>query len=136
MLNEIVGYFDLQSRQRPPKPSKAKRPSGAARTAAADRHHAPVLPQYAAVAAGVLVDPLLRSYVDSETFNFDYWSLLARAGFALLMAILLLPAVYKNAFDPESPSSCSSVRCLRRGSAGSLCSKPRPRRQANARESS
>jgi hypothetical protein len=71
MLNEIVRYFDLQSRQRPPKPSKAKLPSGAARMAGADHHHAPVLPQYAAVAAGVLVDPILRSYVDSETFNFD-----------------------------------------------------------------
>jgi hypothetical protein len=103
MLNEIVRYFDLQSRQRPPKPSGAKLPSGAARMAGTDHHHAPVLPQYAAVAAGVLVDPLLRSYIDSETFNFDFWSFLARAGFALLMAILLLPAVYKNAFDPDKP---------------------------------
>jgi hypothetical protein len=97
MLNEIVSYFDLQSRQRP------SIHAGAARATAADQSHAPVLPQYAAVAAGVLVDPLLRSYIDSQTFNFDFWSLLTRAGFALLMAILLLPAVYKNAFDPEKP---------------------------------
>jgi hypothetical protein len=130
MLNEIVSYFDLQSRQRP------SIHAGAARATAADQSHAPVLPQYAAVAAGVLVDPLLRRYIDSQTFNFDFWSLLTRAGFALLMGILLLPAVYKNAFDPEKPSSCSFARCLRRGSAGSLCSKPRRGRQADARESS
>ena len=97
MLNEIVRYFDLQSESRPQAPM-ARAPGPAAPS-----EHAPVLPQYAAVAAGVLVDPLLRSYIDSQTFNFDFWSLVTRAGFALVMAILLLPAVYKNAFDPEKP---------------------------------
>ena len=95
MLNEIVSYFDLQSERRSVTPRRA-----AGKT---DAKHEPVLPQYGAVALGVLADPLLRSYIDSQIFNFDFWSLLARSGFALLMAILLLPAVYKNAFDPEKP---------------------------------
>ena len=103
MLNDIVRYFDLQSRQRSVTPKSVTAAPRTKHAAEPSAKHAPVLPQYAAVAAGVLVDPLLRSYIDSETFNFDFWSLLARAGFALLMAILLLPAVYKNAFDPDKP---------------------------------
>jgi hypothetical protein len=103
MLNDIVRYFDLQSPRRP-SPGGADRTARTRNFTAGPRaQHAPVLPQYGAVAAGVLVDPLLRSFIDSETFNFDFWSFLARAGFALLMAILLLPAVYKNAFDPDKP---------------------------------
>ena len=95
MLKEVIRYFDLQSERRSVTPRRA-----AGKT---DAKHAPVLPQYGAVALGVLADPLLRSYIDSQAFNFDFGSLLARSGFALLMAILLLPAVYKNAFDPEKP---------------------------------
>jgi hypothetical protein len=51
------------------------------------------LPQFGALALGVLADPVIRGYIESETINFDLTGLLARAGFALLMAILLLPAV-------------------------------------------
>lgn len=103
MLNEVVRYFDLYSQQRSATPKGVTAAPRMKHDRWARAKHASVLPQYAAVAAGVLVDPLLRSYIDSETFNFDFWSLLARAGFALLMAILLLPAVYKNAFDPDKP---------------------------------
>jgi hypothetical protein len=53
--------------------------------------------------SSIWADPVIRGYIESETINFDLTGLLARAGFALLMAILLLPAVYKNAFDPEKP---------------------------------
>jgi hypothetical protein len=93
MLNEIVNYFDLQS----------DRSFAAASGTAAPPEHAPVLPQYGAVSLGVSVDPLLRNYISSGAFNFDFGSLLGRTGFALLMAIVLLPAVYKNAFDPDKP---------------------------------
>ncbi|MGH6805033.1 MAG: hypothetical protein ACREC3_16970 [Methyloceanibacter sp.] len=103
MLNDIVRYFDLQSPQRSVTPKGVTAAPRTKHAGEPSAKHAPVLPQYAAVATGVLVDPLLRSYIDSATFNFDFWSLLARAGFALLMAILLLPAVYKNAFDPDKP---------------------------------
>lgn len=97
MSNAIIRYFDLQSEQRlPPRGAVKGAPRGPAK-------HAPVLPQYGAVALGVLADPMIRSYVESETFSLDLWGLPARTGFALLMAILLLPAVYKNAFDPEKP---------------------------------
>jgi len=102
MLNDIVRYFDLQSQ---PHPSTAKGVAAepAKRAAKPKAKHASVLPQYGAVALGVLVDPLLRNYIASDTFKFDFTALPGRTGFALLMAIVLLPAVYKNAFDPDKP---------------------------------
>jgi len=102
MLNEIVRYFDLQS---PPRPSTPKGVAAepAKRAAKPSAEHASVLPQYGAVALGVLVDPLLRGYITSGIFNFDFAGVLGRTAFALLMAIVLLPAVYKNAFDPDKP---------------------------------
>jgi hypothetical protein len=103
VLNQFIRYFDLQSPARRRQEADRELIARATEGAEPSVKHAPVLPQYGAVTFGVLVDPLLRSYIDSQTFNFDFWSLLARAGFALLMAILLLPAVYKNAFDPEKP---------------------------------
>jgi hypothetical protein len=98
MIDELVRYFDLQSERRP-----APQRGAVKSVAGGPAKHAPILPQYGAVALGVLADPMIRSYAESETFNFDPWGLLARTGFALVMAILLLPAVYKNAFDPGKP---------------------------------
>jgi hypothetical protein len=103
MLNEIVRYFDLRS------PTEALRPAREAasprmkQAAAPSAQHAPVLPQYGAVALGVLADPLLRSYIETQAFNLNFGGLATTTGFALLMAIVLLPAVYKNAFDPDKP---------------------------------
>ena len=94
MLNQFIRYFDLQSPARRRQEADRELIARATEGAEPSVKHAPVLPQYGAVTLGVLVDPLLRSYIDSETFNFDFWS---------LMAILLLPAVYKNAFDPDKP---------------------------------
>ena len=95
MLKEAVRYFDLHSEQR----SVTRKGAAAAPLA----EHASVLPRYGAVALGVLVDPLLRNYVAAGAFNFDFAGIGGRTAFALLMAIVLLPAVYKNAFDPDKP---------------------------------
>jgi hypothetical protein len=99
MVNAIVRYFDLQSERR------AVAPKRAAKGAAAEPapKHAAVLPQYGAVALGVLADPLLRNYIETHQFALDFAGVAGRTGFALLMAIALLPAVYKNAFDPDKP---------------------------------
>jgi hypothetical protein len=104
MLDEVVRYFDLQSRQRPPRQARAAASADRAHAPEiAKRAHAPVLPQYVAVALGVLADPLLRNYIASDAFKFDLTGFPGRTVFALLMAIVLLPAVYKNAFDPDKP---------------------------------
>jgi hypothetical protein len=103
MLNDIVRYFDLQSPPRPSPPDGVSAAKSAKRAAEPGTKHAPVLPQYGAVTLGVLVDPLLRNFISSGAFNFDVGELVGRTAFALLMAIVLLPAVYKNAFDPDKP---------------------------------
>ncbi|MTD94358.1 hypothetical protein GIW81_08425 [Hyphomicrobium sp. xq] len=65
--------------------------------------HASVWPQYLAVAAGVVVEPFLRKYIESGAWSVDLQSLLGRLLFGLIVAIILLPAVYKSSFDPEKP---------------------------------
>ena len=103
MLNDVVRYFDLRSRKRPPRQARAAPGATSTAEASADQAHAPVLPQYGAVALGVLVDPLLRNYIATDAFKFDFTGFPGRTVFALLMAIVLMPAVYKNAFDPDKP---------------------------------
>jgi hypothetical protein len=94
MLGRIVDYFDLQSGRR----TRAGDYQGLT-----ERQYAPVLPQYFAVALGVVADPVLRQYIETKSFALDVPSIAAGTGFALLMAIAILPAVYKNAFDPDKP---------------------------------
>ncbi len=112
MLETIVRYFDLQSERRPPERKAHDRgpaaemkgsPSGRPKMSAPAPAHASVLPQYGAVSLGVLVEPFLTNAVASGNLNLDFRALLVRVGFALLIAIVLLPAVYKNAFDPDKP---------------------------------
>jgi hypothetical protein len=103
MLDGIVRYFDLRAEPRAPKPAREAAPAGAKRAAAPSAAPASVFPQYGAVALGVLADPLLRNYTAHHTFDMNLTDVAGRTGFALLMAIALLPAVYKNAFDPDKP---------------------------------
>jgi len=70
---------------------------------APDNPNAPWLPQYAAVALGVLVEPFLRDYIVSGHWHVGWGALLGRVAFALLMTIAILPSVYRNAFDPDKP---------------------------------
>jgi hypothetical protein len=85
------------------RPARGPVVSSAKPGAAPGTEHAAVLPQYGAVSLGVLADPLLRNYIETQSFSLDFAGIAARTGFALLMAIALLPAVYKNAFDPDKP---------------------------------
>jgi hypothetical protein len=104
MLNGVVRYFDLRSSTGILTPARGPASSTKKRVAAAPAaKHAAVLPQYGAVTLGVLADPLLRNYIDTKSFALDISGIAAGTGFALLMAIAILPAVYKNAFDPDKP---------------------------------
>jgi hypothetical protein len=103
MLNEVVRYFDLRAPAGTMRAARGPAVSSAKRGAAQATGHAAVLPQYGAVSLGVLADPLLRNYIETQSFSLDFAGIAARTGFALLMAIALLPAVYKNAFDPDKP---------------------------------
>jgi hypothetical protein len=85
------------------RPARGPAVPAAKRGAAPGTEHAAVLPQYGAVSLGVLADPLLRNYIETGNFALDISGIAAGTGFALLMAIAILPAVYKNAFDPDKP---------------------------------
>ena len=103
MLDGVVRYFDLHSPTGTLTPARGPASSAKKRAAAPSAEHAAVLPQYGAVTLGVLADPLLRNYIDTKSFALDISGIAAGTGFALLMAIAILPAVYKNAFDPDKP---------------------------------
>ena len=103
MLNAVASYFDLRSPTGTVRPARPPAASAEKRAAAPTVEHAAVLPQYGAVTLGVLADPLLRNYIETQSFTLDFAGIAARTGFALLMAIALSPAVYKNAFDPDKP---------------------------------
>jgi hypothetical protein len=90
----MLDYFDLQS---------GRRRAGGEVKGLTGEKYAPVLPQYVALSLGVVADPVLRQYIETKSFALDVPGIAAGTGFALLMAIAILPAVYKNAFDPDKP---------------------------------
>ena len=61
MLNKIGNYFDLQSENR----------TVAAQGQTKGATYAPISPQYAAVCLGVIVEPYLRHYTNSGTWEYD-----------------------------------------------------------------
>jgi hypothetical protein len=89
-LRALLEYFDL------------RKGSGGLEAEAAGQF-ASVWPQYIAVAAGVVVEPYLRRYIEKETWSFDLSTFAGRLLFGLFIAIILLPAVYRSAFDPDKP---------------------------------
>jgi hypothetical protein len=93
MLNELIRYFDLQSESR----------RIVAEGHDATPKHAPVLPQYIVASAGVVIEPLLRTYIQSGTWHYEFSALLGRIFFGLIVGIIILPSIYKSAFDPEKP---------------------------------
>ena len=93
MLNKIGDYFDLQSESR----------TLAAQGQSKGNIYAPVLPQYAAVCLGVMVEPYLRHYINSGAWEYDGQDLISRIVFGLVVGVIILPGVYKSSFDPEKP---------------------------------
>lgn len=93
MLNRIIRYFDLQSAQRTAAPVGYK----------AGAKTAPVLPQYIAVSAGVVIEPLLRGYIESGIWGFDFETFWGRLVFGLIIGVVILPGIYKSTFDPKQP---------------------------------
>jgi hypothetical protein len=54
-------------------------------------------------AAGVIVEPFLRNYVTQGGWQIDFNTLTGRVAFGLIIGIMILPAVYRQAFDPQKP---------------------------------
>ena len=91
-MNAILKYFDLMSNVRD---------SVDRGTAAARKKLPAVWPQYVALALGILIQPFFMAYQQTGNWNFD--GFLGRILFALICGIVILPAVYKNAFDVSKP---------------------------------
>ncbi|MGO8504134.1 hypothetical protein AB9F35_21870 [Rhizobium leguminosarum] len=93
MIESIIRYFDLQSKTR----TVLAGPHGAGGS------YAPVIPQYLVVCAGVVVEPLLRHYIQAGVWELDYSAFIGRVVFGLIIGVVILPGVYKSAFDAEKP---------------------------------
>lgn len=90
MMNAIASYFDLTAglaERRAKAPIKLERP--------------PVAPQYLALAAGVTAEPFVSRFIAHQPVGLAV--ILPQIVFGLIIATLLFPGVYRNAFDPERP---------------------------------
>ena len=94
-MSSIIRYFDLASETRP---------SGALGTKGVVAPAAPWLPQYIALILGILVQPPFEHFRNTDPHQ---WGNLASMSgwipFAIIVGIVIFPAVYKNAFDPTKP---------------------------------
>ncbi len=90
-MNGIIRYFDLQSARR-----------GVAAGYAA-RVPLSVFPQYLALVLGITVQPFLAQFQITHKWSLDYGEWASWFAFALITGLLVFPAVYKKAFDPDKP---------------------------------
>jgi hypothetical protein len=51
----------------------------------------------------VVIEPLLRTYIVSGTWQYQSSALLGRVIFGLIVGLILLPGIYKSTFDPQKP---------------------------------
>lgn len=92
-MDGIKRYFDLMSDVR----------EGNARGlgAASDQALPAVWPQYVALVLGIVLEPYFSAYQVSGTW--DLGGIAGRVLFAVVAGVVALPAVYRNAFDPQKP---------------------------------
>lgn len=91
MINRIIKYFDLQSRRR------------SLTIGVAGQERLSVFPQYIAASLGVIAEPYLSAYANTGSFSFDTEGFVSRIIFGLIIGLVILPAVYRAAFDDEKP---------------------------------
>jgi hypothetical protein len=59
------------------------------------------LPQYLTLVLGIVVQPFFAAYQQSGQWNFN--GITGRVLFAAIVGLVVFPAVYKRAFDPDKP---------------------------------
>jgi hypothetical protein len=89
----LLRYFDLTSETR-------AQASGAATGL---NKPAPWIPQYLALVLGILVQPPFEHFRNTTPHAWDLSSMPVWIPFAIVVGIVIFPAVYKNAFDPSKP---------------------------------
>lgn len=96
VFQSLVSYFDLQS-------GEGRIRADSDLSAGTGSHFAAVWPQYLTVASGVVAEPFLRNYIAVGSWSVEFSQLGGRIVFGLIIAVMLLPAVYRAAFDPSKP---------------------------------
>ena len=91
-MNSIIRYFDLASTRRPAIPTAQ---------AAAPKLY--VLPQYVALVLGIMIEPYFQRYQLIHQWQWYIEGIFGRVLFALIVGLMIFPAVYKNAFDETKP---------------------------------
>jgi len=91
-MNKIIAYFDLRNNYLPTRASLVAAPANG---------NAPWWPQYLALMAGVIIQPYLQIYLNTKHWDFSGFGGWIIA--SVIISIIGLPAVYKNAFDTSKP---------------------------------
>lgn len=87
---KIIDYFDLGADVRPKTGKRAGRDKSL--------HW---LPQYVTLVLGIVVQPFFAAYQQNAQWNFR--GIGGRVLFASIVGVVVFPAVYKRAFDPDKP---------------------------------
>src|SRR6266480_502358 len=93
-INSVIRYFDLASETR--RVAAMGVGDGGAKPA-------PWLPQYIALVLGIFIQPPFEHFRNTIPHQWDFTSTPVWIPFAVIVGIVIFPAVYKNAFDPATP---------------------------------
>ncbi len=90
-MNKLIKYFELAS-EPPPNLNRAATDQG-------QTFH--WFLQYVALVLGITVQPFLAAYQQSGSWHVA--GLAGRVVFAVITGLIVFPAIYRRAFDPEKP---------------------------------
>lgn len=93
MLNQIIRYFDLQSESR----------AAVAEGQAGKTKHLPIIRQYLAFWAGIMVANWHISYIESGVWKYDISSFSEKMVIGLVIWSIIYPHFYKSSFNPKKP---------------------------------
>jgi hypothetical protein len=97
LYKDIKTYFDLVSDVRVERARDTDSPLSAKKKITIP----PIVPQYVALVLGILIQPFFSAYQINGTWEFQ--GIWGRLLFSVIAGIIILPSVYKNAFDPDKP---------------------------------
>lgn len=87
MINQLIRYFDINSK------IKAAGPVAFAKGSVKRLHW---FPQYVTLLVGIIIQPFLERYRNSQPHSWDFTGLQGHILFALIVAFIVFPQVYKR----------------------------------------
>jgi hypothetical protein len=92
-MKKIIDYFDIYNQIRPTVSERT--------TEGTPERDVPWPFQWLALLAGILIQPSFAYYQSHGVWKFD--GFVGWMGFAVITAVIVFPAVYRNSFDPAKP---------------------------------